>query len=114
MTLEEARAICRVSTTTMLRLCQRGQLNAKKTMAGWDITGLPFDRPAMKPCEIADLIGVTTRYIERLCIERMLRATKLGKQWRIDHMSGMGFVNRRLQQAGHWPRPVLPRRPRFV
>ena len=114
MTLEESKAICRVSTTTMLRLCQIGEVLADKTLTGWNIIALPFDRPALKPGEVAELIGVTPRYIERLCIDGDLRAVKLGKQWRIDHLSGMRFVNRRLQQAGLWPKPMLRRRPRFA
>lgn len=100
MTLREAMKILRVSEKTLLELCASGRFSAATKDGKWNIPRLPFDRPTMKPHELAAIVGVSREFILRLCREQRIRCTKIGKQWRIDFREAVRFVKSRNRKKG--------------
>jgi len=82
----------------MLDLCAQGRFGASLGKSGWCIQRIPFDRPTLKPRELATIIGVSWRFVLRLCEDGRIRSIKVGKQWRIDFGEAMNFVKNRNQE----------------
>jgi excisionase family DNA binding protein len=84
MKLKEAMRLCRVSEKTMLAVCTAGQFGARKRGGQWWIPNMPFIEPARSPEELASLIGVSGRFVRRLCHDGRIQSFRIGKQIRID------------------------------
>ena len=93
--IDELAKILRVDRRTIVAACKKGNWEATKTWR-WIINNPPSLEAAMKPKDVAAIIGVSQQVVTRWCRDKRIKAIKINDSryghWRIDYEDGTKLI----------------------
>lgn len=97
MTVKQYASKMRVTEKCIRHCCAKGLLISKKAEGKWDIQEIPFCETS-KPDEVAKILNVSVRFVEKLCKSGKLSAKKLGRLWRISKQSAEELMIKKIEK----------------